>query len=208
MTMAATYATVAAGGIYCTPVAISKITAAGGRQLPVASAGCHRVFPSAVAAAATYILRGVLTSGTAKGDGVRRDGVYIPQAGKTGTANSFDFAAFGGYTPKLAAYVSIFNPVGPIGHPMIGTASCYRASGGGKDCPGSLLGANAGQIWKLTFEAADLGRTFGSFPGVPRHSRYFRDGTGRPTTPKSPAPKSPASKRHPHNRHAHERKHR
>jgi membrane peptidoglycan carboxypeptidase len=183
MTMAAAYASVAAGGIYCAPVAINEITAAGGRQLPVASAGCHRAFSAAVAAAATYILRGVLTSGTAKGDGVRRNGVYVPQAGKTGTANSFDFAAFGGYTPKLAGYVSMFNPVGPIGHPMVGDASCYRASGGGKDCPGSVLGANAGQIWQLTFETADLGHTFGSFPGVPRSSRYLRDGTGQNTTP-------------------------
>ncbi len=188
MTMAAAYATVAARGIYCAPVAISKITTAGGQQLPVASAGCHRVFSAAIAAAATYILRGVLTSGTAQGDGVRRNGVYIPQAGKTGTANSFDFAAFGGYTPKLAGYVSMFNPIGPIGHPMVGNASCYRASGGGRDCPGSVLGANAGQIWQLTFEAADLGHNFGSFPGVARSSRYFRDGTGQATTPRSPKP--------------------
>lgn len=189
MTMAAAYATVAAGGIYCAPVAISKITTAGGGQLPVASAGCHRVISPAVAAAATYILRGVLTSGTAKGDGVTRNGVYIPQAGKTGTANSFDFAAFGGYTPKLAGYVSMFNPVGPIGHPMIGNASCYRGPAGGKDCPGSVFGANAGQIWKLTFETADLGHTFGAFPGVPRRSGYFRDGTGQGATAKNATPK-------------------
>ena len=179
MTMAAAYATVAAGGIYCAPVAISEITTAGGRQLPVASAGCHRVFSAAVAAAATYILRGVLTSGTAKGDGVKRNGVYIPQAGKTGTANSFEFAAFGGYTPKLAGFVSMFNPTGPAEHPMIGDASCYRAPGGGKDCPGSVYGATAGQIWQLTFETADLGRTVGSFPGVPRSSAYFSKGTGQ-----------------------------
>ena len=194
ITMAAAYASVAAGGIYCAPVAISKITA-GGHQLPLASAGCHRVFSVAVAAAATYILRGVLTSGTAKGDGVRRNGVYIPQAGKTGTANSFDFAAFGGYTPKLAGYVSMFNPVGPIGHPMVGTASCYRASDGGRDCPGSVYGANAGQIWQLTFEAADLGRGFGAFPGVAHSSRYLREGTGQDTAPKAPSPKSRKPKR-------------
>jgi membrane peptidoglycan carboxypeptidase len=190
MTMAAAYATVAAGGIYCAPVAVSKITTAGGHQLPVASAGCHRVFSAAVAAAATYILRGVLTSGTAQGDGVRRNGVYIPQAGKTGTANSYDFASFGGYTPKLAGFVSMFNPAGPIGHPMVGDAACFRASGGGKDCPGSVLGANAGQIWQLTFETADLGHPFGSFPGVPRSSGYFSEGTGQNTTSASATPRS------------------
>ncbi|HXB49159.1 MAG TPA: transglycosylase domain-containing protein [Streptosporangiaceae bacterium] len=184
MTMAAAYASVAAGGIYCRPVAIARITAAGAgaaraRQLPVATAGCHRVFSAAVAAAATYILRGVLTSGTAKGDSVTRKGTAVPQAGKTGTANSFDFAAFGGYTPKLAGFVSEFNPAGPVSHPMVGKASCYRASGGGKDCPGSVLGANAGQIWQLTFESADLGKTFGSFLPVPRSSTFLRAGTGQ-----------------------------
>jgi membrane peptidoglycan carboxypeptidase len=188
MTMAAAYAAVAAGGIYCAPVTISKITTGGGDQLPVASPHCHRVFSAAVAAAATYVLRGVLTSGTAKGDGVTRRGVRVPQAGKTGTANSFDFAAFGGYTPKLAGYVSMFNPAGPIGHPMIGNASCYRASGGGRDCPGAVFGASAGQIWQLTFESADLGASFGSFPGVPGDSGYFRDGTGQRATVKGATP--------------------
>jgi membrane peptidoglycan carboxypeptidase len=181
MTMAAAYATVPARGTYCRPVAILTIVSYTGARLPVASAGCHQVFSPAVAAAADYILRGVLTSGTAKGDGVTRSGVYVPQAGKTGTANNFDFAAFGGFTPKLAGYVSMFNPAGPVGHPMIGDASCYRGSGGGEDCPGSVFGANAGQIWQLTFESADLGGPrFGSFPAVPRDSSYFSEGTGQP----------------------------
>ena len=192
VTMAAAYASVAAGGIYCRPVAITRITSPGGspgqvRQLPVATAGCHRVFSSAVAAAATYILRGVLTTGTAKGDGITRHGVFVPAAGKTGTANSFDFAAFGGYTPRLAGYVSEFNPAGPDSHPMVGHASCYRSANGSKDCPGSVYGANAGQIWQLTFESADLGQTFGSFPSVPRSSTFFRDGTGQHSA-SSPAP--------------------
>ena len=184
MTMADAYATVAARGVYCHPVAVERITV-GARQLPVAAAGCHRVFSAAVADAATYILRGVLTTGTAKGDGVTRGGIFVPQAGKTGTANSFDFAAFGGYTPKLAGYVSMFNPTGPVNHPMIGYASCYRSAGGGQECPGSVFGANAGQIWQLTFESANLGGSFGSFHAVPGDSGYLRQGTGsaRPTAP-------------------------
>jgi membrane peptidoglycan carboxypeptidase len=193
MTMAAAYASVAAGGIYCRPVAIARITAADTsadqvRQLPVASPDCHRVFSPAVAAAATYVLRGVLTSGTAKGDRVIRKGVAVPQAGKTGTANSFDFAAFGGYTPKLAGFVSEFNPAGPVSHPLVGSASCYRASDGRKDCPGSVEGATAGQIWQLTFESADLGQTYGSFLPVARSSTFFREGTGQ--HPKAPPAKA------------------
>ena len=154
-----------------------------GATLPVLHVRCHRAMTAGVAAAATYILSGVLTSGTARGDGVTRGGVYIPQAGKTGTANSFDFAAFGGYTPHLAGYVSMFNPAGPVTHPMTGYASCYRSAGGSADCPGSVFGANAGQIWQLTFYGADLGRSFGSFPPVPAGSQFLSRGTGMTVGP-------------------------
>jgi membrane peptidoglycan carboxypeptidase len=190
MSMAAAYATVAANGIYCKPVAIDAITASSGKAFPVVPASCHRVFSATVAQAATYILRGVLTTGTAKGDGVTREGVVVPQAGKTGTANSFDFAAFGGYTPKLAGYVSMFNPSGPISHPMVGYASCYRSAGGGEACPGSVFGANAGQIWQMTFDSADLGSNynFGSFVSPPGGSGFYREGTGQQ---KPPAAKKP-----------------
>lgn len=178
MTMAAAYATVAARGIYCAPVAIRRILGPGGHGLPVARAGCHRVIPAAVANAATYILRGVLTSGTAKGDAVTKGGKMIAQAGKTGTANSFDFAAFAGYTPSLAGYVSMFNPSGPVSHPMTGAASCYRSARGARDCPGSVYGANAAQIWQLTFSRADLGNTAATFAGVPASSRFMIKGPG------------------------------
>jgi membrane peptidoglycan carboxypeptidase len=180
MTMAAAYATVAAGGVYCAPVAIGKITGIGGVRLPVLPADCHRVVPANVARAATRILEGVLAKGgTAAGDGITQDGASIPAAGKTGTANSFDFAAFGGFTPRLAGYVSMFNPTGPISHPMVGDASCYRSSGGALDCPGSIFGANAGQIWQLTFDHANLGGSVASF-APPSGGDFYREGSGRP----------------------------
>jgi membrane peptidoglycan carboxypeptidase len=178
MSMAAAYATVAANGIYCAPVAIRAITGIGGAKLPVQSAGCHRVLSASVAEAASYILQGVLTSGTAAGDGISQGGVGIPAAGKTGTANNFEFAAFGGYTPRLAGYVSMFNPAGPVDHPMVGTASCFRSSGGGQDCPGSVFGANAGQIWQMTFDHADLGPTVASFR-YPEGGDFFSEGSGQ-----------------------------
>jgi len=178
MTMAAAYATVAANGVYCAPVAITKIVSSIYGKLPVASAGCHQAIPAVVAEAATYILRGVLTSGTAKGDSVSQGGQYIPQAGKTGTANSFEFAAFGGYTPHLAGYVSMFNPTGPVDHPMIGYSSCYRSAYGAQACPGSVFGANAGQIWQKTFDNASLGNPVGFFIPPPGGSVFFSKGTG------------------------------
>src|SRR5450756_325150 len=68
MSMAAAYATVASGGIYCKPVVLTKVIDADGKSLPVPKAGCHRAISSDVAEAADYILQGVLTgSGTASG---------------------------------------------------------------------------------------------------------------------------------------------
>ncbi len=62
LSMAAAYATVAARGMYCSPVAIGKITDSAGQNLPVPSANCHRALSSDVADAVNYILQGVLTS--------------------------------------------------------------------------------------------------------------------------------------------------
>jgi membrane peptidoglycan carboxypeptidase len=186
MTMAAAYATVAARGIYCAPIAIGKIVTRSGGHLPVKSAGCHRVLPTAVADAATHILQGVMVSpGTAAGDEVVRNGVVIPQAGKTGTANDFDYAAFGGYTPRLAGYVSMFNPKGPISHPMSGIGSCFRVG-----CVSEVFGAHAGLIWQLTFEHAYLGKSIANFVPVPANSPFYALGTGV-SSPKPPKPHKP-----------------
>jgi len=116
MSMAAAYATVAARGMYCRPIAVSKIVSSSGARLPIEQAGCHQAIPTGVADAANYILQSVLTVGTAAGLGIGR-----PAAGKTGTSDNFDYAAFGGYTPDLAGYVSVFNPVDPVRCPTSGT---------------------------------------------------------------------------------------
>ena len=65
LSMAAAYATVAARGMYCSPVAIGKIVTGTGQSLAVPSANCHRALSSDVADAVNYILQGVLTTGTA-----------------------------------------------------------------------------------------------------------------------------------------------
>jgi membrane peptidoglycan carboxypeptidase len=192
MTMAAAYATVAARGRYCSPIAIGKILDITGQPLPVKSAHCRQVIPKAVADAATHILQGVMVSpGTAVGDEFTQHGVVPPQAGKTGTANNFEFAAFGGYTPRLAGYVSMFYPAET--RAMEGQASCYRSAAGLLDCPFEIFGANAGQIWQFTFDHADLGKSIANFVPVPADSIYYSKGTGvsSPKPPKPPKPTKP-----------------
>ena len=181
MSMAAAYATVAARGMYCRPVAVARIITGTGARLPVQKPHCHRAIPAGVADAANYVLQSVLTVGTAGGQGIGR-----PAAGKTGTSDNFDFAAFGGYTPNLAGYVSVFNPADPVKFPMSGVpGSCYRLG-----CPGEMFGADApAHTWHMTFVNANLGRlpapgfVMNDIPGV-----LWSMGTGvnNPAPPKKP----------------------
>jgi membrane peptidoglycan carboxypeptidase len=183
LSMAAAYATVASRGIYCTPVAITKITTAAGGILSVPSANCHRVLSTGVADAVNYILQGVLVSpGTAAtvGGFPGREA-----AGKTGTSNVANgygtpYAAFAGYTPSLVGYVSVFNPVSPTVHDtMGGPGSCYRLEFGGLSCPGEMFGTNApASTWHMTFDHADLGRVTYFVP-VPPDSPFNLKGNGQ-----------------------------
>jgi membrane peptidoglycan carboxypeptidase len=192
LSMAAAYATVAARGMYCAPIAIAKILDNTGKAMPVPTANCRRAFSAEVADAVNYILQGVLTSGTAANLG----GLYGRQsAGKTGTSNvegggGTPYAAFAGYTPNLVGYVSVFNPISPTGRTMTGLTACYRPEGGGQECPGEMFGANApGSTWHMTFDHAALGKVTYFVP-VPPDSPFYAKGDGQtviqPKKPKKP----------------------
>jgi membrane peptidoglycan carboxypeptidase len=188
MSMAAAYAVPASGGIYCQPIVLTKIVDDDGQRLPTPSAGCHRVISTTVAAAANYILQGVLTTGTAAG----MELANYQAAGKTGTSNvasgdGTPFAAFAGYTTALVGYVSVFNPVSPTTLTMTGESACYQLEYGGQDCPGEMYGANApASTWHMTFDHADLNGSV-DFPLVPSDSALWSQGNGQvvkqPTKP-------------------------
>jgi membrane peptidoglycan carboxypeptidase len=181
MSMAAAYASVAARGWYCAPQAILKIEViSSGAQLPVQSGQCHRDMPQGVADAANYILQGVLTI-----SGATAAGRLIPgheAAAKTGTANGGFYAAFAGYTPTLAGYVSVFNPTNPTGAgAMLGSNACYQDLGG-ESCPGQMFGDNApGATWQYTFLRAALGRDV-LFDNPPGSFFSLGNGLGPPKT--------------------------
>ena len=80
ISMAAAYATVAARGMYCHPVALASIVTDTGNKLAVPSARCHRVMSQTVADAVNYILQGVLT---APGATATNRGIGRPAAGIT-----------------------------------------------------------------------------------------------------------------------------
>ena len=149
LNMAAAYATLAARGVYCRPYAIWAITGSNGARLPIRRRHCHRVISKGVADAANYVLQSVLGGG---GTAYNR-GIGIPAAAKTGTANDGYYAAFAGYTPQLAGYVSVFNPVSPTGSgKMLGSNADYREVDGALAEPGQMFGDSApGATWQMTF---------------------------------------------------------
>jgi membrane peptidoglycan carboxypeptidase len=188
MGVAAADATLPARGIFCSPIAITKIVTTTGSKLPVESANCHRVLPTVIADAANYILQGDLNGlGTATADNIPR-----PAASKTGTADNYMSAFFVGYTPNLLGAVWVGNPISPKNHPMLGyPGSCYRTVG---YCVGSMYGSEApGNTWQYTFLHAPLGPPLNFFP-VPQGSALFSMGNGivSPTPPPKKHPKPPA----------------
>jgi penicillin-binding protein 1A len=110
--MASAYATLAAGGIYSKPMAITKVVLGNGKVDTDAGWGRperKRVISDGVAYTVTQILEKNMTSGTGTG-------AYFghPAAGKTGTTSDYADAWFCGFTPKLEATVWIGYPRGEI----------------------------------------------------------------------------------------------
>jgi 1A family penicillin-binding protein len=98
--MASAFGTLAASGRHCPPIAVTKIKDAGGKVIFEAKPEGEQVLDRSIAYAATKILKGVITSGTAT-----RARIGRPAAGKTGTTQDYRDAWFVGYTPDLVCSV-------------------------------------------------------------------------------------------------------
>lgn len=107
--MASGYATVAAGGVACNPIAISKIINGEGEELPIPESTCTRVFEEGVAGAAAEALQATYDYGTASpaniGDG-------IPIIGKTGTTDDSLHTWMIGSSTRVTTVVWTGNVVG------------------------------------------------------------------------------------------------
>jgi membrane peptidoglycan carboxypeptidase len=100
--MAEAYATLASGGTYCKPYAITGVTDSSGKQYAAQSKQCTKVLDTNTVNELTYMLQGVVKWGTAAG-AVTLDGREV--AGKTGTTDGGVATWFDGYTPQLATAV-------------------------------------------------------------------------------------------------------
>jgi penicillin-binding protein 1A len=137
--MASAYATIAAGGIYSRPMAITKVVLPDGRVDEGAGWGVperKRVISDGVAWEVTKILRDNINEGTGTAANIPR-----PAAGKTGTTERHSDAWFCGYTPDLSTTVWVGYPQGEI--PM---ESVHGISVAGGTFPA--------QIWRLFMSPA------------------------------------------------------
>jgi membrane peptidoglycan carboxypeptidase len=172
--VATAYAAIGARGKYCAPMAITAITDRAGKTTEYAPK-CRQSLDPEVADAAAAILSGVFTKGTMRSVG----GIGRDAAGKTGTTDDYASAWFAGFTPDLAAAVSIGDPRGTTAHKLRGVTI-------GGQYYGSVFGASIpGPIWKETMLAALKGVEPTSFTPV-NAARFGGCGTScRPAAPRS-----------------------
>jgi membrane peptidoglycan carboxypeptidase len=143
--LANAYATVAAHGMHCDPMAITRVTDSEGNSIRVPRSECEQVLEPGLADTITDILNGVLTKPGATATNVGEPG--RPAAAKTGTADENVASVFAGYVPQLSAAVWVGDPDEPS-RPLNGLTIGGRTYG-------SVYGATiAGPIWKETMTAA------------------------------------------------------
>ena len=113
---ASAYATLAAGGVYSKPMAITRVVLPNGKADTSASWGKaqrERVIDDWVAATVTKVLEENMLYGTGRAAHIYNH----TDAGKTGTTDNYADAWFSGYTPRLEATVWMGYPAGEI--PML-----------------------------------------------------------------------------------------
>ena len=156
---AGAYATMAAQGLHCAPLAIVKVTDRDGKNFPVPGPDCNQVLDPGLANTVTQILHGVLTQRGATAAGVGEPG--RPAAAKTGTAENYSASDFAGYVPQMAAAVWVGNPHRP-------NDSLAGQTIGGRSY-GHVYGATiGGPIWRDTLKAALVGVPVVPLPSADR----------------------------------------
>ncbi|MFF5204578.1 transglycosylase domain-containing protein [Streptosporangium sp. NPDC000396] len=167
VTVASAFAAFAGRGRYCRPMAIVDIVERDGTRVPVPPT-CGQAIEREVADAVNHILSGVFTKGTMRGQDIGRDA-----AGKTGTNNGYTSAWFAGYTPDLAAAVSVGDIRGSYRYPLrdVQIGGEYYGQVQGASLPGpiwvSSMSAALRDVPESSFHAPDMDRFGGGYtPGM------------------------------------------
>ncbi|MFI6846530.1 transglycosylase domain-containing protein [Kitasatospora sp. NPDC050467] len=179
LTMANVYATFAAQGKHCAPIAISKITTVDGKDVPAPAGHCERVFSEETAEALNTVLNGV-TENNGTGAALSLEGGR-QIAGKTGTSDHKKAAWFNGYTPQLATAVWLGGPKGGVEMRNITINGKYHTEVFGADGPGPIWRDAMNQALrgtpKLPLPMADI-----PDPAPKPDPNATQTGTGSPAT--------------------------
>ncbi|MFJ6212254.1 transglycosylase domain-containing protein [Streptomyces sp. NPDC092296] len=173
--MASAYATFAARGTHCKPIAITSVVS-GSKRLAVPKADCQQVMSEKTADTINTLLYGVTQDGTGTTAGLTdRD-----SAGKTGTTDAAGHtgpmnAWFSGYTPDLAASVWLGDPNQQKTMLNVTIGGRYYSQVFGADGPGP--------IWKAAVSGALAGTPASSFNKIyipkPQPPKPADDGKGK-----------------------------
>ena len=110
LTMAAAYATFAAGGVYAEPYAIRSIRDAGGEIVHEHRRSTRQAFAPEAVGVLNHVLQRVVNEGTGRAAAIGR-----PVAGKTGTTQDNGDAWFVGYVPQVSTAVWVgYEPRRPM----------------------------------------------------------------------------------------------
>ncbi len=175
--MASAYGTLATNGVHYPPTFITKVVDANNKVIFRHRPRGRRALTPEVAYAATDVLEGVISGGTA-----RRAQIGRPAAGKTGTSQQYRDAWFVGYTPDLVTSVW-------VGHykseePMLRVH-------GGRGFGGTL----AAPIWHDFMKPALAGKPKLDFTKARKPKYTWKSAWSRPATetasPSTSATKTP-----------------
>ncbi|MFD1713494.1 transglycosylase domain-containing protein [Amnibacterium flavum] len=111
--MAGAFATIASGGTYCEPIAIERIVAPDGTEVPVPPSKCTKALEPEVAATAAYALQQAFQRGTGSPTYSSLTN-RAPTLGKTGTTDEAEATWMSGATTKAATVTGVFNVTGHV----------------------------------------------------------------------------------------------
>lgn len=109
LTMAAAFAGISNGGVFCEPIAVDKIIDRDGTELPGQQPDCRRALTAEVAAALIAPMQAVITNGTATRS---RIGDGVPVFGKTGSTDSWNQTWMVGGSSEVVTAVWVGNVTG------------------------------------------------------------------------------------------------
>ncbi|MEV4262848.1 transglycosylase domain-containing protein [Kribbella sp. NPDC049584] len=174
------YATFAARGMYCKPLAVTSVRDKSHKLIPGPGFDCRRALPRAVADGVNRVLSQVMMPGGTGGH--LRFGTR-DMAGKTGTIQQNLAVWFAGYTPNLAAAAVVADATLPYTNLM------FRHTLNGVDIADPTGSGTAGPLWESAMQGALRGLPVKRFVNPPRKMI----GNPNPTPPDSgkqkPTPK-------------------